>query len=217
MVIIMYDLILFDLDGTLTNPEEGITKSVQYALNAYGIEENSSEMLRRFIGPPLVDGFMEFYGMTRENALGAVEKYRERFSKIGIYENELIDGVVPMLKRLKKEGKRLALATSKPTPFSKEIIKHFGIDGYFDIVSCSELDGTRNDKAEVIAEALRLAGDYNNPVMVGDRMHDVIGAKKNKIPCIGVSFGFAAEGELSENGAVCIADTPSELTEMLLK
>ena len=213
----MYDLILFDLDGTLTNPEVGITKSVQYALNAYGIEENSSEMLRRFIGPPLVDGFMEFYGMTRENASRAVEKYRERFSKIGIFENELIEGTEQMLKRLKQEGKRIALATSKPSPFAKQIIEHFGIDSYFDIDSCSELDGTRNDKAEVIAEALRLAGVYKSPVMVGDRMHDVIGAKKNKIPCIGVSFGFAAEGELSENGAVDIAASMSELTEMLLK
>lgn len=217
MVIIMYDLILFDLDGTLTNPEKGITKSVQYALRAYGIEENRREMLRRFIGPPLVDGFMEFYGMTREDALGAVEKYRERFSVKGIFENELIEGTEGMLTRLKSSGKRLALATSKPSPFSKKILEYFKIADRFDFISCSELDGTRNDKAEVIAEALRLAGNYENPVMVGDRMHDIIGAKKNGIPCIGVSFGFAAEGELEEYGAVDIADSVSELTELLLK
>lgn len=213
----MYDLILFDLDGTLTNPEEGITKSVQYALRAYGIEENRREMLRRFIGPPLVDGFMEFYGMTREDALGAVEKYRERFSVKGIFENELIEGTEEMLARLKSAGKTLALATSKPSPFSKKILEHFKIAQLFDFISCSELDGTRNDKAEVIAEALRLAGNYENPVMVGDRMHDIIGAKKNGIPCIGVSFGFAAEGELEEYGAVDIAGSVSELTELLLE
>lgn len=213
----MYDLILFDLDGTLTIPEKGITKSVQYALDAYGITENNQEKLKRFIGPPLVDGFMEFYNMTREDALGAVEKYRERFSDVGLFENELISGTREMLQKLQTAGKRLALATSKPTPFTERIIKHFDIDGFFEFISCSELDGTRNDKAEVIAEALRLAKEYKNPVMVGDRMHDVVGAKKNGVPCIGVSFGYAKKGELEENGAIEIVNSVEELTELLLK
>lgn len=213
----MYDLILFDLDGTLTNPEEGITKSVQYALKAFGIEEDNQEKLKLFIGPPLVDGFMQFYNMSRENALIAVQKYRERFSDIGIYENEMFEKVPEMLETLKKNGKKLALATSKPIVYAQRIIKHFGIDKYFDIVVGAEFDGTRNEKAEVIKEVLNRAGVYQNAVMVGDRKQDVIGAIKNDIPCIGVSFGFAPEGELEENGAIEIADSIQELTKILLK
>lgn len=212
----MYDLILFDLDGTLTNPEEGITKSVQYALRSYGIIENNIDNLRRFIGPPLVDGFMGFYEMNREDALGALAKYRERFSKVGLYENELLDGCEKLLADLKNEGKRLALATSKPYVYAKKILEHFDLVKYFDILVGAELDGTRNDKADVIKEVLKQAGEYNNPVMVGDRMHDIIGAKKNSIQCIGVTFGFAVEGELEENGAIKIADSMEELFEILM-
>ena len=213
----MYDLILFDLDGTLTLPETGITKSVQYALAAFGIEENDRDKLRRFIGPPLVDGFMDFYGMSEEQALVAVEKYRERFSKVGIFENELIDGVPDMLKELENHGKKLALATSKPAPYSKRIIEHFGIDKYFDFVSCSELDGTRNDKAEIIAEALRISPESAFPVMVGDRKHDAMGAKKNNVPFIGVSYGYAADGELEAFNPIAIVPDISELEKVLLK
>ncbi len=211
----MYDLILFDLDGTLTNPEEGITKSVQYALEGYGIVENNIDNLRRFIGPPLVDGFMGFYSMNREDALGALARYRERFSDVGIFENELLDGCEKLLSDLKKEGKRLALATSKPYVYAKKILEHFELIKYFDILVGAELDGTRNDKKDVIKEVLKQAGEYKNPVMVGDRMHDIIGAKKNNIPCIGVTFGFAVEGELEENGAIEIANSMGELFEIL--
>lgn len=212
----MYDLILFDLDGTLTNPEEGITKSVKYALEKYGIYENDIDNLRRFIGPPLVDGFMEFYGMSKEDALGALARYRERFSDIGIFENELLDGAKNLLKNLKKEGKRLALATSKPHIYARKILEYFDILNYFDILVGAELDGTRNDKADVIKEVLKQAGEYKNPVMVGDRKHDVIGAKKNNIGCIGVTFGFAKEGELEENGATLIAEDMDNLLKILL-
>lgn len=213
----MYDLILFDLDGTLTNPEEGITKSVQYALKAFGIEEDNQEKLKLFIGPPLVDGFMQFYNMSRENALLAVQKYRERFSDIGIYENEMFEKVPQMLDALKRNGKKVALATSKPFIYAQRILKHFGIDKYFDIVVGAELDGTRNEKAEVIKEVLSRAKNYQSAVMVGDRKQDLIGAYKNNIPCIGVSFGFAPDGELEENGALEIADSISKLLEILLK
>lgn len=212
----MYDLILFDLDGTLTNPEEGITKSVQYALEGYGITENNIDNLRRFIGPPLVDGFMGFYGMNREDALGALARYRERFSEVGLYENELLEGCEKLLKDLKEKGKKLALATSKPHIYAKKILEHFDLIKYFDILVGAEFDGTRNDKADVIKEVLKQAGEYNNPVMVGDRMHDIIGAKKNNIPCIGVTFGFAVEGELEENGAIKIADSMENLFDILV-
>lgn len=213
----MYDLILFDLDGTLTLPETGITRSVQYALKFFGIDESNPDNLRRFIGPPLVDGFMEFYNMSQKDALTAVEKYRERFSKTGIFENELIEGVPSMLKELKKHGKKLALATSKPAPYSAKIVKHFGIDKYFDFLSCSELDGTRNDKAEIIAEALKIAVGCKSPVMVGDRKHDAIGAEKNAIPFVGVSYGYAAKGELEAFKPVAIASDVCELQSILLK
>ncbi len=211
----MYDLILFDLDGTLTIPEEGITKSVKYALELKGIIEDNQEKLKRFIGPPLVDGFMEFYGMNREDALSCVEKYRERYKEVGLFENELIKGVEEMLKTLKMSGKTLALATSKPLPFVLKIIEKFGIADYFSFISAAEFDGTRNDKADVIKYALENLKGFKNPVMVGDRKHDSIGAKKNNIPCIGVSFGYAEEGELEENGAIKICDTIDELTKSL--
>ena len=213
----MYDLIMFDLDGTLTLPEEGITKSVQYALSHFGIEENDMERLRRFIGPPLVDAFMGFYGMSRENALDAVKKYRERFSVKGLFENELIDGIPQMLDNLRKGGKKLALATSKPIVFAQKIIDYYDITKYFDVVVGAEFDGTRNEKEDVIAEVLRQVPDVVSPVMVGDRMHDVIGAKKNNVPCIGVLYGYAAKGELEENGAVCVVGSVSELRNILIK
>ncbi len=212
----MYDLIMFDLDGTLVNSEEGITKSVQYALNAFGIEENNQENLKRFIGPPLVDGFMNYYNMTEEDALSAVKKYRERYSKIGVYENELFDGVINLLKTLKDSGKKLALATSKPHVFAREVLKSFNLTEFFDILVGAEFDGTRNDKADVIEEVLKQAGEYKNPIMIGDRKHDVEGARKNGVDFIGVSFGFAPEGEFEQLGVDKIADNFKELLEMLL-
>lgn len=213
----MYDLILFDLDGTLTYPEEGITKSVQYALESFGIYEQDKEKLRRFIGPPLIYGFTTYYGLSYDEGMLAVEKYRERFRIKGIYENSLIDGVDRMLKNLKNNNKKLALATSKPHIFANEILKHFSIDKYFDVVVGAEFDGTRNEKADVISKVLSDVKGYKNPVMVGDRMHDVIGAKTNNIPCIGVSFGYAEKGELEENGADIIADSIATLEKILLK
>lgn len=213
----MYDLIMFDLDGTLTNPEEGITRSVQYALKTHGIEETDRNKLRRFIGPPLVDGFMEFYDMTKEEAIDALRAYRERFSTVGIYENQLFDGVPQMLKKLRENNKKIALATSKPHIYADRILEHFDILKYFDICVGAELDGTRNEKSEVIKEVLKIEKGYIAPVMIGDRKHDCIGAVKNNVPCIGVSFGFAEEGELEKNGATAIVNSFDELLELLLK
>lgn len=211
----MYDLVLFDLDGTLVNSEEGVTKSVQYALLAYGIHEDNQENLKRFIGPPLVDGFMDFYDMSEKDALGAVEKYRERYSKTGVYENELMPDTKMVLKTLKERGVRIALATSKPHVFARKVLDSFALTEYFDILVGAEFDGTRNDKADVIKEVLKQAGEYQKPVMIGDRKHDVEGARKNNIPFIGVSFGFAPEGEFEEYGVIDIADSMCELLAML--
>lgn len=203
--------ILFDLDGTLTDPKEGITKSVQYALAKLGIEEDSNN-LTKFIGPPLKESFSVFYGFDREKAEKAVEFYRERYADIGIFENKVIEDIPQVLKILKEAGKILAVATSKPTKFAKAICDKYDLSQYFDLILGSELDGTRSNKDEVIKEVLnRLGCSKEETIMVGDRRHDIIGAKKCDIASVGVEFGYAEEGELQKAGADYIVKKPSEL------
>lgn len=151
----MYSYILFDLDGTLTDPKPGITGCVQYALHKFGIEEPDPDKLEPFIGPPLLDSFQEFYGFDEEKGLQAIAYYRERFSTVGLFENEIYPGIAQMLARLQKAGSRLAVASSKPTVFVTRILEHFEILSYFDVIVGSELDGTRGRKEEVVEEALR--------------------------------------------------------------
>ncbi len=221
----MFQYCLFDLDGTLTDPREGITKSVQYALHHFGIEEPDLKKLEPFIGPPLKDSFMEFYGFTEEQAEEAMKFYRERFAPIGIYENEVFEGIPEMLRHLHQNGQKLAVASSKPIGFVRQILQHFEIDGYFDVIVGSELDGTRSTKEEVVEEALsqlgilELSGEErkNNCAMVGDRKFDIQGAKAYGLTGVGVSFGFAGEGELEEAGADIIVDTVTELEKLLLR
>lgn len=215
----MFDLILFDLDGTLTDPKEGITNCVKYALESFGIAETDETRLMRFIGPPLYDSFRDFYGFSHEDANRAVEKYRERFSDIGIFENEPLGGAVQTLKRLKKAGKRIALATSKPYVFAERIIEKFGMKEYFDYVVGAELDGTRNYKDEVINEVLRRASpvDETKTVMVGDRRQDIDGAKKCGIASIGIQCGYAEENELENAGADFIFENLTQICDFLLK
>ena len=221
----MFQYCLFDLDGTLTDSREGITKSVQYALQHFGIEEPDLKKLEPFIGPPLKDSFMEFYGFTEEQAEEAMKFYRERFAPIGIYENEVFEGIPEMLRHLHQNGQKLAVASSKPIGFVRQILQHFEIDGYFDVIVGSELDGTRSTKEEVVEEALsqlgilELSGEErkNNCAMVGDRKFDIQGAKAYGLTGVGVSFGFAGEGELEEAGADIIVDTVTELEKLLLR
>lgn len=212
-----YQYILFDLDGTLTDPKEGITKSVAYALRAFGIETEDLDTLCRFIGPPLKNSFMDFYGLSSEEAELAVEKYREYFAPTGIFQNKVYEGVEKMLQHLQAGGKTIILATSKPTVYAKQILEHFRLDAYFNHVIGSELDGRRTKKGEVIACALEIAGikDCTEAVMIGDRMHDVIGAKENNLDCIGVLYGYGDRRELEESGADCIAETVEELAKMI--
>ena len=217
----MYQYILFDLDGTISDPKIGITRSVQYALKAFGIEEPDLDRLEPFIGPPLIDSFMEFYHMDLQQAKDAVEKYRERFSVIGLYENELYPGIGQMLEELQNNGCLLAVASSKPE-IVKKILKHFEIDRYFTAVVGSELDGTRVNKDEVVQEALRrLFGEAeirkNDLVMVGDRKFDVIGAKAMGLHSIAVRYGYAQGSELEESEPDHIAADVEELKELLLK
>jgi len=215
----MFDLLLFDLDGTLTDPKDGITNSVKYALEDFGIYETDENKLLRFIGPPLYDSFREIYGFSHEDAQKAVAKYRERFSTIGLFENKLLDGVVISLDRLKNSGKKLALATAKPYIFAKRIIDKFDISKYFDYEVGAELDGTRGYKDEVIKEVLKQAKqkDLSKVVMIGDRNHDILGAKKCKIASIGIRCGYAEKDELEDAGADYIFDNIEELTDFLLK
>lgn len=209
--------ILFDLDGTLTDPKEGITKCVQYALKAFGIEREADELMC-FIGPPLKEQFMAYANMNEEEAVKAVEKYRERFAPIGVFENRAYDGAVNMLGTLKDAGKILALATSKPQIFADQIIKKYGIEPYLSVSVGSELDGTRTRKSEVIEEAIRrLGADKEDCIMIGDREHDIIGAKEAGIKSVGVRFGYAAQGELENAGADYIVDDILSLTELLLR
>lgn len=212
-----YKYIFFDLDGTLTDPQEGITKCVQYALAHFGIHEDADNLIK-FIGPPLVDSFMEFYGFSKEKALEAVEKYRERFSQIGIFENRVYDGVEDMLQKLVDTGHVLVLATSKPKVFADIIAKKFRLRPYLKMISGSELDGTRNNKDEVIEYAIKkLDCQRDRVIMVGDRRYDIIGAKKCGIASCGVSFGYAERGELEEAGADYIAKDIPELIRILMK
>lgn len=212
-----FEYILFDLDGTLTDPKEGITKCVQYALASVGIDEPDLDKLEPFIGPPLHESFMEFYGFDRENAMKLVEKYRERFNDIGIYENNIYLGIADMLKALKEAGCRLSIASSKPTVLVERILDHFNICNYFDTVVGSNLDGTRTKKEEVVEEALRqLQCVKEKTAMVGDRRFDIEGARAFGLTGIGVAFGYAAENELEEAGADYIADTVEELKNLLL-
>ena len=203
--------ILFDLDGTLTDPEEGITKSVQYALAKLGIEEDSNN-LTKFIGPPLKESFSVFYGFDREKAEKAVKFYRERYADVGIFENRVIEDIPQLLKSLKEAGKVLVVATSKPTKFAKAICDKYNLSQYFDLILGSEVDGTRSNKDEVIKEVLnRLGCSKEEIIMIGDRRHDIIGAKKCDIASVGVEFGYAEEGELQKAGADYIVKKPSEL------
>lgn len=210
--------ILFDLDGTLTDPMVGITRSVQHALRAYGIEEEDLKKLYPFIGPPLKDSFMKYYGFPEAQAEEAIEKYREYFRVTGIFENKVYDGIEDMLRELKARDGILLVATSKPEEFAMQILEHFHLSQYFDYVCGASMDEKRVKKGEVIGYALERAGigQVDEAVMVGDREHDVIGAHENGMDCVGVLFGYGSREELEEAGAGETAGTVEELQEILL-
>ena len=197
--------LLFDLDGTLTDSKLGITTCVQYALRAFGIEEPDLDKLEPFIGPPLSDSFQNFYHMSREQAQAAVEKYRERFRDVGIFENQVYPGIPKMLRTLKERGMHLAVASSKPEVFVERILEHFHLREYFEAVVGSELDGRRGKKEEVMEEALgRLFGqapvEKDQVYMIGDRRFDMEGAQSMGVESVGVSYGYGSLQELKEAG-----------------
>ncbi len=214
--------LLFDLDGTLTDPKIGICTCVQYALSSFGIEEPDLDKLEPFIGPPLKDSFMKYYNFDDARAEAAIEKYRERFRDIGIFENKLYGGIPEMLNALNSQGMYMAVASSKPTEFVRRILEHFNIAKYFKVVVGSEMDGTRVNKEEVIQEALKqLFGNWpvekTKVYMIGDRSFDVEGARKVGVECVGVTYGYGSMEELREAKCDYIVRSVEELQKFLLR
>lgn len=212
----MYNTVLFDLDGTLTDPGLGITNSVAYALKKYGIEVQDRESLYSFIGPPLNDSFKRYYGFSDEKAMEAIMYYREYFADRGIFENEVYEGVSQLLERIKASGRKIVLATSKPEEFAERILEHFELTEYFDAVAGASMDEKRNKKGEVIKYALEKSGlSAEDAIMVGDREHDVFGAGENGIDTIGVLYGYGSREELEKAGAVRIAQAVEDIYDFL--
>lgn len=213
----MKDYIFFDFDGTVFDTAEGITKCVQYALHKMGIEAELSELMC-FAGPPLTDMFAKKYGMNEDEAIKAVELYRERYNPIGWAECKPFEGMHELMEKLHSAGKKIAITTSKPREFTARILEKYGMLSDFDLICGAEFDGTRGKKWEVIQYALeQLCIEPHEAILVGDRKYDVIGAKKCGLDCIGVRFGYAEPGELEEHGAVYIAENPEDLYEYLMK
>lgn len=223
--------LLFDLDGTVTDSNLGITRCVQYALLDQGIDEQDMSVLEEYIGPALDDSFKKYHGLNDEQAAKAVAKYRERYRDTGIFENEVYDGIVPCLETLKAAGKIICLSTCKPEPFAVRILEHFKLDKYFDVVTGSDLEGTRKQKYQVIEETFkRLSANVlrkelteellneikADSVMIGDRNQDVNGAHQVGIECIGVRYGYAKPDELEDAGVDYIVETIPELTALIL-
>ncbi|MVX66895.1 HAD-IA family hydrolase [Clostridium chromiireducens] len=214
-----FEYILFDLDGTITDSGEGITKSVQYALKHFGIIEDNLSDLNKFIGPPLKDSFKRFYNFDDEKAEMGLKKYREYYAKKGIYENSLYDGIVEVFEALMKRDKKIILATSKPEVYAKEILKYFKVDNYFTFTAGADFEETRVNKGDVIKYALNEAkiSDISKVIMVGDREHDIIGAKENNIKSIGVLYGYGDVIELTQARADHIVKSTEELLNYFIQ
>ncbi len=214
-----FKYILFDLDGTLTDSGPGIMNSVIYALERFNIKVADRNTLRPFIGPPLTDSFQRFMGSSREEAEKAVAYYREYYTDKGMFENTVYDGVPRLLETLLKQDMHLILTTSKPEVYAKQIMEHFDLARYFEMIAGSCLDGTRGKKAEVIRYALenRAITDLSKTIIVGDREHDVMGAKATGISSLGVLYGYGDREELEHAGADYIAETVADIGKILLK
>ncbi|WP_336707025.1 HAD hydrolase-like protein [Oerskovia sp. USHLN155] len=214
-----YRLALLDLDGTLTDSAPGILSSVRHAYATLGIAPPTDEALRLFVGPPLAETFA-LHGVPADRVPEAVAAYRDVYAAGRMLENSLYPGILECLTAVRDAGVRLAVATSKPEVYARRITAHFGIDPLVEGVYGATLDGTRGSKADVIAHALAATSPADAPpreeiVMVGDREHDVLGAAAHGIGCLGVSWGYAAPGELEEAGALRVVTTTDELARVL--
>lgn len=216
-----YKTILFDLDGTLSNSKEGITKSVQYALAKLGINVDDLNQLEHFIGPPLKSEFMKSYNLSDSQADEATAYYRERYIPIGVYETDIYPGMRELLEKLKNNGYVVALATSKPQMMAEKVLRHLDIIEYFDYIKGADLHGPIYDKTDVIT-ALFLEMNYtkedkDSTVMIGDTSYDVIGANDTGIDCIGVGFGFGDREDMLINGAITVVEDAQALMNVLIK
>lgn len=213
-----YKYILLDLDGTVTDSMEGITKSIQYALKHFGIEVDNLNNLRKFVGPPLKESLMEYCHFSETQAEEGIRKYRERFADIGIYENAVYPGIETLLQQLNDAGKQVMLATGKPAYYAEKILNYFHLKSYFKFIGGSGLDGSLSHKDEVIRHVLanNAIYDLSQVVMVGDREHDIKGARQTGIDNIGVLYGYGDREELTQAGADRIVASVEELGQVLL-
>ncbi len=214
-----YEVIAFDLDGTLTNPEKGLVCGFDYALGKAGINYGTKESLKRFIGPPLYEEWQNEFGISAERSAEILLVFREYYEVYGWWDNEIYPGVADMLGKLKNEGKKIVLATSKPEHFAYKILKLFDIDRYFDFIGGAATDKTRDKKHEVLEYSLAAIGvhDKSKCILVGDRKYDADGAKKVEIDSMGVLWGHGSKEELESSGFNYIVETVDEATTILLE
>jgi phosphoglycolate phosphatase len=216
-------LVLFDLDGTLTDAAPGIINCLLYALDSMGVDHPDGDAIRTFLGPPLAVTFREHFGMTDAETDVAIAKYRERYHDVGLFENDVYGGIPELLTALNATDLTLAVATSKPTYSATRILEHFGLAGHFAFIGGSDLAGVRHDKAAVIAHTLEELGTLGiarsaaEVVMIGDREHDVHGARVHGIDTIGVLWGYGSRAELTGAGAVDLVDQPTDLLGLLTR
>lgn len=214
-----YDIILFDLDGTLTDSKLGLTKAIQYALSKYNIIEDNLSMLESFIGPPIKESLKKFYSFDEDTAWEAVGYYREYLEQAGYYENSVYPGIVELLKLLKGRNKELVVATSKLTQSAEKVLKHFGLSDYFVLVEGCFADGTRVSKVDIIRDILLRLPNVRKEsiVMVGDRDHDIVGAHKNGIDSIAVTYGYGTIEELQNANPTYIVESVLQLKSLLIR
>ena len=219
----MYKYVFFDLDGTITEPEEGIINGVLYALSKFEITVEDRTTLYSYIGPPLRDSFREFHGLSEEEAEQAVLYYREYYSTKGIYQNGIMPGMEAAFQTLREHGCHLYVATSKPELYAKQILEYLRLDGYFDIIAGSTFDKSRDTKAAVIEYLLtNIAADQTKPpvddiIMVGDRKFDVLGARAFGIETIGVLFGYGSKEEFEACDCRYFAENAEEMVRIILQ
>ncbi len=214
-MILRYENVLFDLDGTLTDSKEGIINSILYALDKFGITEKRPNELESFIGPPLRESFMKRYHLSNDDADRAVLVYREYFSDKGLYQNRVYSGIPELLQYLGHNLVRLFVATSKPTMFATRILEHFQLDTCFDGIIGSNPDNSRTDKTDVIAHVVsKYRLNPSRSVMIGDRKHDLIGARNNSMACIGVTWGYGSVDEIESQQPDAIVNTVDMLGEI---
>lgn len=211
--------VFFDLDGTLTDSREGILNGLEYSLSYFNIKVENRKALEKFIGPTLADSFKEEYNFNEEQVEKAVKKYREYYAVKGLKENKLYDGIKNLITDLVQNNINVILATAKPQIFAEQILEYFDIKKYFKFISGATLDRTREKKADIIRYAMNNLNINNSDqcIMIGDRKHDIIGAQKNNIKCIGVTYGFGSEEELKKYGADYIAKNTEEIKNIILK